>query len=181
MTRWLLRRIATSLTLAFIVATIVFLTLHIVPGDPAEILLSTGGVSPDPAAVAELREKLGLEKPLVDQYLAFLGGVLHGRLRSNVVHFRSVREAAKSLGEDGVAAVMAPLGELEGALAGDTRFVIDEAKLGELNPKSWPVGMAVKADADELAAALSGALAELQQEGTVAAIFARHGVSLHSR
>ncbi len=85
MTRWLLRRIATSLTLAFIVATIVFLTLHMVPGDPAEILLSTGGVSPDPAAVAELREKLGLEKPLIDQYLAFLGGVLRGDLGNSLV------------------------------------------------------------------------------------------------
>ena len=61
------------------------------------------------------------------------------------------------------------------------RSVIEEAKLGELNPKSWPVGMAVKAEADELADALSGALAELQQDGTVAAIFARHGVTLHTR
>jgi peptide/nickel transport system permease protein len=85
MTRWLLRRIATSLTLAFIVATIVFLTLHLVPGDPAEILLSTGGVSPDPVAVAELREKLGLEKPLLDQYLGFLGGVLRGDLGNSLV------------------------------------------------------------------------------------------------
>ena len=43
----LLRRIATSLALAWIVATIVFLALHLVPGDPAELLLSTGGVAPD--------------------------------------------------------------------------------------------------------------------------------------
>ena len=34
--------------LAWIVATIVFLALHLVPGDPAELLLSTGGVSPGP-------------------------------------------------------------------------------------------------------------------------------------
>jgi hypothetical protein len=61
---WLLRRIGVSLALAWIVATIVFMTLHMVPGDPAEILLSTGGVAPDPAAVAELRERLGLELPL---------------------------------------------------------------------------------------------------------------------
>jgi len=125
------------------------------------------------------REKIGVE---VDTLAAsFLGSVLHGRLRSNVVHFRSIKEAAKALGEDSISAIMAPLGELDGALAGDTRFVIDEAKLGELSPKSWPVGMAVKADADDLGAALSGALSELQKDGTVAAIFKRHGVTLHTR
>jgi len=125
------------------------------------------------------REKIGVE---VDTLAAsFLGSVLHGRLRSNVVHFRSIREAAKALGEDSISAIMAPLGELDGALAGDTRFAIDEAKLGELSPKSWPIGMAVKADADNLGAALSGALSELQKDGTVAAIFKRHGVTLHTR
>jgi len=125
------------------------------------------------------REKIGVE---VDTLAAsFLGSVLHGRLRSNVVHFRSIKEAAKALGEDSISAIMAPLGELDGTLAGDTRFAIDEAKLGELSPKSWPVGMAVKADADDLGAALSGALSELQKDGTVAAIFKRHGVTLHTR
>ena len=125
------------------------------------------------------REKIGVEGDTLAA--SFLGGVLNGRLRSNVVHFRSVGEAAKALGEDSISAIMAPLGELEGALSGNNRFVIEEAKFGELNPKSWPVGMAVKAEADELADALSGALAELQQDGTVAAIFARHGVTLHTR
>ncbi|MBU1364829.1 MAG: transporter substrate-binding domain-containing protein [Gammaproteobacteria bacterium] len=125
------------------------------------------------------REKIGVE---IDTLAAsFLGSVLHGRLRSNVVHFHSIKEAAKALGEDSISAIMAPLGELEGNLAGDTRFAIGEAKLGELRPKSWLVGMAVKAEADELAAALSGALSELQKDGTVAAIFERHGVTLHTR
>lgn len=125
------------------------------------------------------REKIGVEGDTLAD--SFLGSVLHGRLRSNVVHFRSVKEAAKALREDSISAIMAPIGELESALAGDTRFVIDEAKLGELSPKSWPIGMAVKADADDLAAALAGALAELQKDGTVAAIFERHGVTLHTR
>jgi len=75
---------------------------------------------------------------------------------------------------------MAPRGELEGALGGDTRFVSDEAKLGELNPKGWPVGMAVKAEAADLSTALAGALAELQKDGTVAAIFKKHGVTLQT-
>jgi peptide/nickel transport system permease protein len=85
MIRWLLRRICLSLVLAWIVATIVFMALHLVPGDPAELLLSTGGISPDPASVAELREKLGLERPLVEQYLAFLSGILQGNLGNSLV------------------------------------------------------------------------------------------------
>ncbi|MBP5987015.1 MAG: transporter substrate-binding domain-containing protein [Azonexus sp.] len=124
------------------------------------------------------REKIGVEgESLAD---SFLLSVLRGRLKENVVHFRTIAEAAKALREDSIAAIMAPRGELEGALGGDTRFVIDEAKLGELNPKGWPVGMAVKAEAADLSTALAGALAELQKDGTVAAIFKKHGVTLQT-
>ncbi|AMJ62752.1 ABC transporter permease [Bosea sp. PAMC 26642] len=82
---WLAHRIATSLFMAWIVATIVFMALHLVPGDPAELLLSTGGISPDPASVAELREKLGLERPIMVQYGAFLGGLLRADLGTSLV------------------------------------------------------------------------------------------------
>ncbi len=82
---WLAHRIAVSLVLVWVVATIVFLALHMVPGDPAELLLSTGGISPDPASVAELRQKLGLERPLLIQYGAFLAGLLRGDLGTSLV------------------------------------------------------------------------------------------------
>jgi len=82
---WFLRRIAVSLLLAWLVATIVFMTLHIVPGDPAELLMSTGGVAPDPAAVEELRERLGLNQPLMTQYGAFLMGLLRGDLGVSLI------------------------------------------------------------------------------------------------
>ena len=78
-------RLAMTLVLAWAVATIVFLALHLVPGDPAEILLSTGGVSPDPASVAELREKLGLNRPLLAQYQSFIAGILRGELGASLV------------------------------------------------------------------------------------------------
>ncbi|MBV9827616.1 MAG: ABC transporter permease [Alphaproteobacteria bacterium] len=77
---WLLRRLAVSTGLVWVVATIVFLAIHLVPGDPAELLLSQGGVAPDPAAVAELRTQLGLDQPILVQYgdsmLHLLGGDL---------------------------------------------------------------------------------------------------------
>lgn len=87
---YLVGRIASSVVLAFAVATIVFLALHLVPGDPAELLLSTGGISPDPAAVAELRERLGLDRPLHVQYLGFLTGLLRGDLGRSLVDDYSV-------------------------------------------------------------------------------------------
>lgn len=90
MTLWLIKRVGMSILLAWIVATIVFMALHLVPGDPAELLLSTGGSSPDAATVAELREKLGLDRPLLRQYLGFLNGLLHGDLGRSLVDDYSV-------------------------------------------------------------------------------------------
>ena len=75
---WALRRLGTSILLVWIVATLVFLAIRVVPGDPAELLLSQGGGAPDPAAVADLREQLGLDRPVLAQYLGNLGGALHG-------------------------------------------------------------------------------------------------------
>jgi peptide/nickel transport system permease protein len=77
---WLLRRIAVSVLLVWVVATIVFLAIHLVPGDPAELLLSQGGVAPDPGAVAELRTQLGLDRPILAQYATGMLGLLHGDL-----------------------------------------------------------------------------------------------------
>jgi ABC-type amino acid transport substrate-binding protein len=124
------------------------------------------------------REKIGVESDtLADSYLL---GVLNGRVRNNVVHFHSVGEAAKALNEGAVAALLAPRGELEAALPGEKRFAIEDAKIGGLKVSRWPLGMAVKADAVDLVAALTSALAKLQADGSVAAIFKRHGVTLQA-
>jgi peptide/nickel transport system permease protein len=66
---WLLRRIGTACVLIWLVASIVFVAIRLVPGDPAELLLSQGGVAPDPSAVAELHEQLGLDRPFLVQYV----------------------------------------------------------------------------------------------------------------
>ncbi|MEN9774846.1 MAG: hypothetical protein RL322_1916 [Pseudomonadota bacterium] len=72
------RRLAIALTLVWVVASLVFVVIHLIPGDPAELLLSQGGVAPDPGAIADLRERLGLDRPLLEQYLTYLGGILQG-------------------------------------------------------------------------------------------------------
>lgn len=72
MTAFLLRRIATAAAMLFVVGTIIFSLLVIVPGDPAELLLSTGGSSATPEAIANLRAEMGLDQPVGLQYLNFI-------------------------------------------------------------------------------------------------------------
>ena len=76
----------------WIVATLLFLVLRIVPGDPAELLLSGGGVAPSPAAVAELRERLGLTRPVFAQYAEFLGRIVRADLGVSLLDQHAVGE-----------------------------------------------------------------------------------------
>ncbi len=77
---WAAKRIGTSLLLVWLVITLVFLAIHLVPGDPAELLLSQGGAAPDPDSVTQLHEQLGLDRPLLEQYAGNLRGLAHGDL-----------------------------------------------------------------------------------------------------
>lgn len=52
---------------------LVFCLLHLAPGDPAEIILSAQSETASPQKVAELRERMGLNRPLAEQYAAWLG------------------------------------------------------------------------------------------------------------
>lgn len=130
------------------------------------------------ALEAFTREKIGVEgRSLAD---SFLLSVMNGRLRDNVVHFRSVGEAAKSMAEGKVAAVLAQRAELEAACKGMTGAVIDKANFPELKIDGWPLGMAVKAEEMALAQVLAKAMVELKEEGSIAAIFRKYGVSYQS-
>src|SRR5262245_15310349 len=90
MLAYALGRIAVALGLIWAVVTLVFLIIHLVPGDPAELLLSQGGVAPDPAAVAELRDKLGLNEPIVTQYIKYVTALVKGDLGSSLLDDHSV-------------------------------------------------------------------------------------------
>ena len=81
---WTARRLGISVLLVWIVATLVFLAIRFVPGDPAELLLSQGGLSPDPAQVQELREQLGLDRPVLAQYGTDIAHALHGDLGQSI-------------------------------------------------------------------------------------------------
>ncbi|ORE90476.1 ABC transporter permease [Aurantimonas sp. 22II-16-19i] len=80
MLRYIAYRSLLAVFLVWIVVTLVFLLLHLVPGDPAELLLSQGSTAADPQAVANLRERLGLDDPLWLQYAHHIGGLVTGDL-----------------------------------------------------------------------------------------------------
>lgn len=68
----ILSRIGSALVVIFGVCTLVFLLIHLVPGDPVEAML---GESARPADRQALRAALGLDRPLAEQYLHYLGGL----------------------------------------------------------------------------------------------------------
>jgi peptide/nickel transport system permease protein len=76
-TGFLLRRFALTIPVLFGVATLVFSLIHLVPGDPAQAMLGEGAAPQD---IQELRSKLGLDRPLLEQYGAFLAGTIRGDL-----------------------------------------------------------------------------------------------------
>lgn len=78
MLRYIAYRSAIALMLVWLVSTLVFMLLHLVPGDPAELLLSQGSIAADPAAVERLREQMGLNRPLWEQYTSHIAGLLRG-------------------------------------------------------------------------------------------------------
>jgi len=79
--RYVARRLLLTLPVLLGVATLVFSLIHLIPGDPAQAMLGEGASEAD---VAELRRQLGLDRPLVEQYGAFLGGLARGDLGTSL-------------------------------------------------------------------------------------------------
>jgi peptide/nickel transport system permease protein len=79
--RFLARRLVLTVPVLLGVATLVFSLIHLIPGDPAQTML--GDTAPQ-ADVDELRQRLGLDRPLLEQYGSFLAGVARGDLGTSL-------------------------------------------------------------------------------------------------
>src|SRR5918998_4505766 len=77
MHRYLIRRLLLTIPVLLGVATLAFSLIHFIPGDPAQAMLGEGAAPED---VAQLRERLGLDRPLIVQYASFLQGLVRGDL-----------------------------------------------------------------------------------------------------
>ena len=125
MLRFLIRRVLLTIPVVLGVATLVFSLIHLVPGDPAQAML---GESASPEDMAELRAKLGLDRPLLVQYGRFLRGLTIGdlgiSLRTNQPVAEAIAERMPATVELGVAAMVlatvlaVPLGILAAVRAG---------------------------------------------------------------
>jgi len=78
MTRYLIRRLVQAVPTIFLVTVAVFLMLHLTPGDPAEVFL--GDKRSTPELLENVRETMGLNRPLHVQYLDYMWNALQGDL-----------------------------------------------------------------------------------------------------
>ncbi len=93
MIRVVLRRLLGAIPTVLAVATLVFALVHLIPGDPVEMMLGEGA---QPADVEALRARLGLDRPLAAQYGHFLAGLVRLDLGDSL-HFD--RPVSKLLAE----------------------------------------------------------------------------------
>src|SRR5580692_938797 len=90
----ILTRVLLSVPVVWVVVSLVFLLIHLVPGDPVQQMLGEGATAAD---LASLRHQYGLDLPLGVQYLNYWRDVLHGdlgrsiRLNDTVVHLIATR------------------------------------------------------------------------------------------
>lgn len=86
---FVLRRVLLTIPTLFVMSVIVFLIIRLVPGDPVRTML---GFRATDENVAELRRQLGLDQSLFDQYISWIGGLMHGDLGKDIVSHASLSE-----------------------------------------------------------------------------------------
>lgn len=93
MTSYILRRVAQAIPVLIGVTLASFVLIHLVPGDPARLVL---GAQATPSAIASLNEQLGLDQSLVSQYLDFIGGAITLDFGESITQKTSVGELLSS-------------------------------------------------------------------------------------
>jgi len=89
MTGFLLRRAAQSVVLVIIVLTVTFFLLHLAPGDPVD---RYDGPEMSPETLARIRHEMGLDRPVAEQYVRWMGSFLRGDFGWSLRYNRPVGE-----------------------------------------------------------------------------------------
>lgn len=90
MNLYLVKRILALIPVLFVVSVVIFLIIHITPGDPASVILGESATAQD---VEALRQQLGLDLPMYQQYMNWILDVLRGDLGESYFMKESVSEA----------------------------------------------------------------------------------------
>ncbi len=138
----------------------------------------TDKVGKQPTLANFMSAPIGVEiDTLSDLYLL---QAMQGQISKNIKHFENLTKASDALQKGEVAGIMGPRGELEGVLAQRAeRIQIQGLVTPGLARSSWAMGIAVKADNEELAKAVDNAMAELVKDGSVKKIFDTHKVTYY--
>ncbi len=91
MGRFILKRLCTLIPVLIIVSILVFLMVHVMPGDPARIMAGDTATEQD---VEKIRTAYGFDKPLYEQYLRYIGKALRGDFGTS---FRTGRPVAQEI------------------------------------------------------------------------------------
>lgn len=144
--RMVVRRLAGGVLVLWLVSLVTFLMVQLIPGDPAEVI---AGENATVADVDRIREKLGLNRPLVEQYFSWLFGVLRGDLGRSLFTDRPVTSAIVLAAPPTLALALAAIvvalliGVTAGVLAGLVqggwldRSISTLATLGIAMPSFW--------------------------------------------
>ena len=89
MIAYILRRLIQALPVLLVVSVVVFLLLRLIPGDPALVI---AGADAAPEQLAAVRQELGLDQPLPNQFLIWFAHVVTGDLGKSFVTRRTVAE-----------------------------------------------------------------------------------------
>ncbi|MBN9268447.1 MAG: ABC transporter permease, partial [Hyphomicrobium sp.] len=89
MAGYILRRVLSTLPVLAIVAVLVFLMLRLTPSDPAAII---AGDYANPQQIELIRERLGLNEPILKQFIIWIGGVLQGDFGESFFYKKQVAE-----------------------------------------------------------------------------------------
>lgn len=87
MGRYILKRLGISVIVILLISVFAFSLVHMLPGDPARLALGTEASEQD---VEAFRERYNLNKPVVEQYFIWIGGLLHGDLGDSITYSRPV-------------------------------------------------------------------------------------------
>lgn len=90
MLKYTLKRIGAMIPVMFIISVVVFLIIYLTPGDPASSML---GMEASADQIERLNESLGLNEPLPQRYLEWMGGVLTGDLGDSYFMHQPVTQA----------------------------------------------------------------------------------------
>jgi ABC-type dipeptide/oligopeptide/nickel transport system permease component len=85
---FVLRRLAAVIPVILGITIVAFLLIHLIPGDPAKVILFGSNATPE--QIDQLRTQLGLDRPLWHQYLEFVNQLLHGNLGTSYLTQNSV-------------------------------------------------------------------------------------------